>query len=106
MIASAAGIPTVVADAASAAAALAGAPVGTYFAAARGRRPATRLLWLRHAAVARGSLRLDQGAVEAVVTSARQPAAGRHHRRRGHLRRRRPGEPLRRERQRRRAAAW
>ncbi len=68
MIASAAGIPTVVADAASAAAALSGGPAGTYFAAARGRRPATRLLWLKHAAVARGSLRLDHGAVEAVVT--------------------------------------
>jgi glutamate 5-kinase len=67
MIASAAGIPTVVADAASAVAALAGQPTGTYFAAAHGRRPATRLLWLKHAAVARGSLRLDQGAVEAVV---------------------------------------
>jgi glutamate 5-kinase len=66
LIASAAGIPTVVADAASAPAALAGEPVGTYFAA-HGRRPATRLLWLRHAAVARGSLRLDPGAVEAVV---------------------------------------
>jgi glutamate 5-kinase len=66
MIASAAGIPTVVTDAASAAAALAGDPVGTYFAA-HGRRPATRLLWLKHAAVARGSLRLDPGAVEAVV---------------------------------------
>jgi glutamate 5-kinase len=67
MIASAAGIPTVVTDAASAAAALAGAPAGTYFEAVTGRRPATRLLWLRHAAVARGSLSLDQGAVEAVV---------------------------------------
>jgi len=67
MIASAAGIPTVVAEAASAAAALAGANTGTYFAAARGRRPATRLLWLKHAAVARGSLTLDHGAVEAVV---------------------------------------
>ena len=66
LIASAAGIPTVVAGAASAPAALAGDPVGTYFAA-HGRRPATRLLWLRHAAVARGSLRLDPGAVEAVV---------------------------------------
>jgi glutamate 5-kinase len=66
MIASAAGIPTVVADAASAAAALAGDPVGTYFAP-HGRRPATRLLWLKHAAVARGSLSLDPGAVEAVV---------------------------------------
>ncbi len=66
MIASAAGIPTVVADAASATAALAGGPAGTYFAA-NGRRTATRLLWLKHAAVARGSLRLDHGAVEAVV---------------------------------------
>jgi glutamate 5-kinase len=67
LIASAAGIPTVVADAPSAAAALAGDPVGTYFAA-RGRRPAARLLWLKHAAVARGRLRLDKGAVDAVVT--------------------------------------
>ena len=67
MIASAAGIPTVVADAASAATALGGGSAGTYFAAARGRRPATRLLWLKHAAVAHGSLRLDHGAVEAVV---------------------------------------
>src|ERR1700760_2574586 len=67
MIASAAGIPTVVADAASAATALGGGPAGTYFAAARGRRPATRVLWLKHAAVAHGSLRLDHGAVEAVV---------------------------------------
>jgi len=67
MIASAAGIPTVVADAASAATTLGGGPAGTYFAAARGRRPATRLLWLKHAAVAHGSLRLDHGAVEAVV---------------------------------------
>jgi len=66
LIASAAGIPTVVADAASATTALAGDPVGTYFAA-HGRRPATRLLWLKHAAVARGSLNLDKGAVEAVV---------------------------------------
>jgi glutamate 5-kinase len=66
VIASAAGIPTVVAAAAGASAALAGQAVGTYFAAT-GRRPATRLLWLKHAAVARGSLRLDSGAVEAVV---------------------------------------
>jgi glutamate 5-kinase len=66
MIASAAGIPTVVTDTASAPAALAGEPVGTYFAA-NGRRLSTRLLWLKHAAVARGSLRLDAGAVEAVI---------------------------------------
>jgi glutamate 5-kinase len=67
MIATSAGIPTVVADAADARAALHGEAVGTYFAA-HCRRTATRLLWLAHAAVARGSLHLDQGAVEAVVT--------------------------------------
>jgi glutamate 5-kinase len=66
LIATAAGIPTVVTAAAEAAAALAGEPTGTYFAAT-GQRPRTRLLWLAHAAVARGSLRLDKGAVEAVV---------------------------------------
>ena len=66
MIATGAGIPTVVAGADQAAAALAGDPVGTYFAAT-GRRPRTRLLWLAHAAVARGQLRLDSGAVDAVV---------------------------------------
>ena len=66
LIATAAGIPTVVTSASQAAAALAGEPAGTYFAAA-GQRPRTRLLWLAHAAVARGSLRLDEGAVEAVV---------------------------------------
>ena len=66
LIATGAGIPTVVASAADAAAALAGEPAGTYFAAT-GRRPRTRLLWLAHAAEARGQLKLDQGAVEAVV---------------------------------------
>jgi glutamate 5-kinase len=65
-IATAAGIPTVVTSAEHAAAALAGETVGTYFAAT-GRRPAARLLWLKHAAVARGSLRLDDGAVEAIT---------------------------------------
>jgi glutamate 5-kinase len=66
LIATAAGIPTVVTSAAQAAAALAGQPAGTYFAAT-GQRPRTRLLWLAHAAVARGSLKLDKGAVDAVV---------------------------------------
>ncbi len=66
VIATSAGIPTVVAAAPAAAAALAGEATGTYFAPT-GQRPATRLLWLAHAAVARGSLRLDRGAVEAVV---------------------------------------
>ncbi|MFY9777802.1 MAG: glutamate 5-kinase [Trebonia sp.] len=66
LIATAAGIPTVVTSAAQAAAALAGQPAGTYFTAT-GQRPRTRLLWLAHAAVARGSLKLDKGAVDAVV---------------------------------------
>jgi glutamate 5-kinase len=66
LIATGAGIPAVVASAADAAAALAGEPVGTYFAAT-GRRPRTRLLWLAHVAVPRGQLYLDQGAVDAVV---------------------------------------
>jgi glutamate 5-kinase len=66
LIATEAGIPAVVARADQAAAALAGEPVGTYFAP-RGRRPATRQLWLAHAAVARGTLALDEGAVRAVV---------------------------------------
>ncbi len=66
LIATAAGIPTVVTSAASAARAIGGDRTGTYFAPT-GQRQSTRLLWLAHAAVARGVLRLDQGAVEAVT---------------------------------------
>ncbi len=66
LIATAAGIPTVVTSAASAASAVAGDRTGTYFAPT-GQRQSTRLLWLAHAAVARGVLRLDQGAVEAIT---------------------------------------
>ena len=66
LIATSAGIPTVVTSAAHAAAAIAGEQTGTYFAPT-GQRPRTRLLWLAHAAVARGALKLDQGAVEAVI---------------------------------------
>ena len=66
MIATEAGIPTVVARADQAAAAQAGEPVGTYFAA-HDRRPTTRQLWLAHAAAARGRLMLDAGAVRAVL---------------------------------------
>ncbi len=65
-IATQAGIPTVLAAARWAAQALAGEPTGTYFAPT-GQRPSTRLLWLAHAAVARGTLMLDTGAVAAVV---------------------------------------
>jgi glutamate 5-kinase len=66
LIATAAGIPTVVTSAANAASAIAGERTGTYFAPT-GHRRSTRLLWLAHAAVARGSLKLDHGAVEAVI---------------------------------------
>jgi glutamate 5-kinase len=66
LIATGAGIPTVVAAAANAAAALAGMRTGTYFAPT-GHRPSTRLLWLAHAAAAHGALKLDDGAVEAVT---------------------------------------
>jgi glutamate 5-kinase len=66
LIATAAGIPTVLAAADDAGAAIAGAATGTYFAPT-GTRPSTRLLWLAHAAVARGALRLDAGAVEAIT---------------------------------------
>jgi glutamate 5-kinase len=67
LIATAAGIPTVVTSATEARQALAGEPTGTYFAPT-GQRQSTRLLWRAHAAVARGALTLDRGAVEAVVT--------------------------------------
>ena len=66
LIATGAGIPAVVASATDAGPALAGAPVGTYFAPG-GKRPAARLLWLAHATTGRGRLRLDAGAVEAVA---------------------------------------
>lgn len=66
VIATSAGIPTVVTSAAEAARALEGEATGTYFAPA-GNRPRSRLLWLAHAAEARGTLKLDDGAVEAVV---------------------------------------
>ena len=65
-IATAAGIPVVLAAAGQAAAALAGDAVGTHFTRT-GRRAATRLLWLAHAATPRGYLQLDAGAVKAVV---------------------------------------
>jgi glutamate 5-kinase len=66
LIATSAGIPTVVTAAAQAAAALGGQAAGTYFAPT-GQRQSTRMLWLAHAAVARGRLTLDDGAVEAVT---------------------------------------
>ncbi|HEX5497385.1 MAG TPA: glutamate 5-kinase [Mycobacteriales bacterium] len=64
-IATGAGIPVLLANAASAAEALTGR-AGTFFHPA-GRRTASRLFWLRHATVPRGRIGLDAGAVEAVV---------------------------------------
>jgi glutamate 5-kinase len=66
LIATQAGVATVLTAAPFAAQALAGEATGTYFAPT-GQRPSTRLLWLAHAAVARGTLTLDAGAVTAVV---------------------------------------
>ena len=65
-IATAAGIPVVLARATAAAGALAGADVGTVFVPT-GRRTPTRLLWLTHASTPQGRLYLDDGAVNAVT---------------------------------------
>ena len=65
-IATEAGIPVVLTSAALAGEALDGEPVGTLFHPT-GRRRSTRLLWLAHAAEGRGRIRLDDGAVRAVV---------------------------------------
>ena len=65
-IATAAGIPVVLTAARHAADALAGRGTGTLFHRT-GRRSADRLLWLEHASAPRGAVRLDAGAVRAVV---------------------------------------
>jgi len=65
-IAAGAGVPTLLAHARDVVAALAGGDVGTCFHPTGVRAPA-RLLWLAHATTPRGRLRLDPGAVRAVV---------------------------------------
>ncbi len=65
-LASSAGIPVLLASAAQAGAALAGAEVGTAFAAGSTRLSARRF-WLGYAADASGRLHLDAGAVAAVL---------------------------------------
>jgi glutamate 5-kinase len=60
------GVTAIVTSADNAAAVLAGELVGTVFHPTSPRR-ASRLLWLAHASTAEGRLRLDAGAVEAVV---------------------------------------
>ena len=65
-IATAAGIPVVLTDAAQITPAMAGDPVGTLFHVTGRRRP-TRLLWLAHATEGKGTIRLDAGAVRALT---------------------------------------
>jgi len=65
-IATAAGVPVVLAAAADAAAALAGGPVGTAFPA-RGHRFRARTAWLAYASRPAGTLHLDAGAAAAVT---------------------------------------
>ncbi len=65
-IATAAGVHVVLANATHAHAALAGEPVGTYFAPTGSRLP-IRLLWLRHVATPAGQLVIDSGALRAVT---------------------------------------
>jgi glutamate 5-kinase len=69
-LASAAGIPVLLAAASAAPQALTTADCGTAFAAA-GRRLTARRFWLGYAADANGSLHLDAGAVAAVVQRRR-----------------------------------
>ncbi len=66
LIATEAGIPTVVASAAAAREVLAGQPRGTYFAPGKRRPPRARQLWLAHAAASHGRLLLDEGAAKAI----------------------------------------
>ena len=66
MIATEAGIPTVVASAAAAREVLAGEPHGTYFAPGARRPPRARQLWLAYAAASHGRLLLDEGAAKAI----------------------------------------
>jgi len=65
-IATSSGAPVVLAGSADAAAALAGEDVGTVFLPT-GKRSATRLTWLKHAAKTHGQLVLDAGAARAVA---------------------------------------
>ncbi len=65
-IATSAGIPVLLASAADVGRALSTADVGTVFHPT-GERSSTRLLWLAHATTTTGRLRLDAGAVAAVI---------------------------------------
>lgn len=64
-IATGAGVPVVLTDAAHAAEALAGHRVGTRFHVTGKRRP-TRILWLAHATEGKGQIAVDEGALRAL----------------------------------------
>lgn len=70
LLAADAGVPVLLAAAADASAALAGASVGTVFAP-RTERMSARRFWVRYAAESMGALMLDEGAVRAVVQQRR-----------------------------------
>jgi glutamate 5-kinase len=65
-IATTSGIPTILAATSQINEALNGDDVGTYFAAGHHRKASGRMHWLAHAAVVRGRLILDDGAVNAL----------------------------------------
>jgi len=69
-IATSAGVPVLLTSAALVDRALGDAQVGTFFHPT-GQRTSTRLLWLEHATAPQGRLRLDAGAVKAVVKDRR-----------------------------------
>lgn len=70
LLAADAGVPVLLAAAADAGRALTDASVGTVFAP-RPERMSARRFWVRYAAESRGALKLDAGAVRAVVTQRR-----------------------------------
>lgn len=69
-IATDAGIPTFLTSAENAQAAIDGDDVGTWFDS-RGARKSARNAWLEHMAISRGSIMIDDGAVEAITVRRR-----------------------------------
>ena len=69
-IATDAGIPTFLTSAENAQAAIDGGDIGTWFAS-RGERKSARNAWLEHMAISRGSIMIDDGAVEAITVRRR-----------------------------------
>lgn len=69
-IATDAGIPTFLTSADNAQAAIDGEDIGTWFDS-RGERKSARNAWLEHMAISRGSIMIDDGAVEAITVRRR-----------------------------------